>query len=369
MESISIDDLSIEQKVGQLFFIGIPGPEMDRQTVDLLDLVRPGGVCLFARNIKTREQTRELLDSIRTHLAVSPFLSLDQEGGLVDRLRRILTPMPAAAKLRTSADAADLGRIVGQAISLLGFNMDFAPVVDVVTPDRASASNGLNSRAFGKDESDAAEFAEQFLSELENAGCLGCIKHFPGLGDSRVDSHEDLPLVEIEPDELLTRDLQPYRSLLKRFGTRLSVMVAHAAYPRWNLQELDQNGKLLPSSLSSNVISDLLRNELNFDGLVITDDLEMGAIIKNYGIPEACLMALDAGADMLAICADQERIEKGFTAVLNAVKNGRLSELRVNDSLSRIFATKELIKGPVDFNDEKLTSLSAEITDLNSRLS
>src|SRR5213596_2787577 len=110
MESISIDDLSIEQKVGQLFFIGIPGPEIDSQTSELLELVNPGGICLFARNIKTREQTRELLDSIRTHSAVSPFLSLDQEGGLVDRLRRILTPMPAAAKLRTSADAADLGR-------------------------------------------------------------------------------------------------------------------------------------------------------------------------------------------------------------------------------------------------------------------
>src|SRR5688572_16176484 len=136
MAGIDPNSLSIEQKIGQLFFIGIPGPEFDDATRHLIDDIQPGGVCLFARNIKELGQTRELLDSLHEALKVPPLLSLDQEGGRVDRLRRIMTPMPAASQLRGVEDAAELGDIVGETLRLLSFNMNFAPVVDVIDDGR-----------------------------------------------------------------------------------------------------------------------------------------------------------------------------------------------------------------------------------------
>lgn len=368
MKTFQSEKLTFKEKVGQLFFIGIPGPELDPATVELLDVIRPGGICLFARNIKTPHQTRALLDSIRAVMPFEPFLSVDEEGGLVDRLRRILSPMPAAAKMRSADDAARLGKIIAEALRILGFNMDFAPVVDVIDPSRAAYNNGLHSRAFGSSEHDAAEFASRFLDELRVGGCLGCIKHFPGLGASKVDSHEELPLVDIAESELRERDLFPYRRILDSFGSGVMVMIGHAAYPNTDLQEKDQNGKLLPSSLSFNFVTDLLRKEFNFDGVAITDDLEMGAILKNYGIAEACVRAVNAGADQLAICADAGRITEGYYAVLEAAKSGHISEARIGESLVRIARAKNRLSAPPPFNAERLDALSKEIADFSVRL-
>ena len=302
--------LPIAEKVGQLFFIGIPGPELDTATKELLDEVKPGGICLFARNIREAAQTRELLDHIRGCLGTDPLLSLDQEGGIVDRLRRIMTPMPAAASLRTAKDAGELAEIIAETLRILGFNMDFAPVVDVVDAERAEYSRGLASRTFGNSKEDVSEFAGNFIESLQAGGVIGCLKHFPGLGAATVDSHEDLPQVEISEEEFTAADLFPYRELL-RAGSVRAVMAGHTVFPNLALQERAQNGKLLPSSLSYNFVTTLLRGELAFDGLVITDDLEMGAIVKNYGIGDACNMAIAAGADMLAICADPDAIRDG----------------------------------------------------------
>ena len=138
-------------------------------------------------------------------------------------------------------------------------------------------------------------------------------------------------------------------------------MIAHASYPRFDLQETDKNGKLLPSSLSFNIVTNLLREELGFQGLAITDDLEMGAIVKNYGIGEACQMAISAGVDMLAICANAESIREGYIAVTKAVKAGEISETRINESLERIAHLKTLIKSPITLNTERLQILSEEI--------
>ena len=160
-------------RAAQLFFIGIPGPEIDKSTSDLLTAVKPGGVCLFARDIKERSQTRSLLDSLRGRLD-NPLLSIDQEGGLVDRLRRIMTPMPAAEKIRSADDADRFGRMIGEALRLLGFNMDFAPVLDVIDTDRDGFSNGLHSRAFGKSKNDVAAFAGAFLDAIQHEGIIGC---------------------------------------------------------------------------------------------------------------------------------------------------------------------------------------------------
>ena len=293
---------SLEEKIGQLFFIGLPGPDLDEPTRKLLTDVLPGGVCLFARNIREAGQTRYLLDDIRDVLPIEPFLSLDQEGGLVDRLRRILAPMPAPHKIKTVEDSRQVAEIIAEVLRTLGFNMNFAPVVDVIDAARSRFSNGLHSRAFGQSAAEVVELAGVFLRVLQENGCIGCLKHFPGLGASEVDSHEELPNVSLTKDELETVDLLPYKALFKSREVA-AVMIAHAAYPKLDLQEAAQNGKLLPSSLSFNIVTTLLRQQLGYDGLVVTDDLEMGAILKNYGIGEACVLAILAGEDMLSICA------------------------------------------------------------------
>lgn len=357
--------LPIEQKIGQLFFIGIPGAEIDAATKKLLADISPGGVCLFARNIREAEQTRLLLDQIREVLRVEPFLSLDQEGGLVDRLKRILSPMPAPDKFRTVDDVRNFARIVAQAVRILGFNMDFAPVVDVIDDSRAKFSNGLHSRAFGSSQKDVVEFAGAFLEVLQENGCIGCIKHFPGLGASEVDSHEELPVVGLSKDELEAIDLYPYRELLKTRNVR-SVMVAHAAYPQLDLQETDQSGKLLPSSLNFSIVTKLLRQQLGFDGLIVTDDLEMGAILKNYGIAEACRLAISAGEDMLSICAGVDSIYEGHEAILKAVRDGDISETRVDESLRRTAVVKSSLSRPLPFDVAQLQSLSSEILELTN---
>jgi beta-N-acetylhexosaminidase len=361
----SVTSLPLAQKIGQLFFIGIPGPVFDDSTKKLVEDISPGGVCLFARNIKEATQTRQLLDDLRNALPVEAFLSIDQEGGLVDRLRRVMTPMPAADKLKSVRDAAELAEIIGETLLILGFNMDFAPVVDVAGQNRVQTSNGLFSRAYGSSPDEVVELAGSVLDTLESSGIVGCLKHFPGLGASEVDSHDELPVVEIGRETFEKVDLYPYKKLLR---SGISIMVAHACYPNLDLQERDRNGKLLPSSLSSNVVSGLLRTDLTWNGLVITDDLEMGAIVKNYGIGEACQMAIEAGVDMLAICAGVDSIYEGFHAISSAVESGKITEERLDESLNRIAAVKSRLHKPLPLDLARIDTLSQRVAELNARL-
>ena len=367
MPAIDVSSLSLEQKIGQLFFIGIPGSEFDEATRQLIEIIQPGGVCLFARNMKELSQTRDLLDALHSAIATPPFLSLDQEGGRVDRLRRVLRPMPAASQLRNAEDASELGSIIGESLSLLGFNMDFAPVVDVIDEERSQLVNGLQSRGLGKSQKAVVEMAAAFLRSLGRHGILGCLKHFPGLGAAQVDSHEELPVVPMTDDELNEIDLYPYRELLAA-NRNVSVMVAHAAYPNTRLQELDDNGKLLPSSLSGRVVKTLLRDELNFKGVAITDDMEMGAIVRNYGIGEACKMAINAGQDMLAICASVDAIQEGYESVSKGVKDGSISEDRLDESVIRILTLKSSIPDRLEFDVDRLEQLKQQIINLNNNL-
>ncbi|MCD9188084.1 MAG: hypothetical protein LUM44_16805 [Pyrinomonadaceae bacterium] len=348
--------------------MGIAGSQYDDETRKLLDEISPGGVCLFTRNIREAEQTRNLLDQISDSLEVLPFLSIDQEGGLVDRLRRVITPMPSANSLKDVQDVRNLAEISAEVLQILGFNMNFAPVVDVIDENRGKESNGIFSRNFGNSKEEVTEFAEEYLNVLQNGGIIGCLKHFPGLGASQVDSHEELPSVNIAENELNEVDLFPYREILKG-GNVHAVMVAHAAFPGADLQETDQNGKLLPSSLSFKFINKLLRGNLGFNGLVLTDDLEMGAILKNYGIGEACKMAILAGEDMLSVCADQNRIYEGYNAVLKAVESGEITEARIDESINRIALLKEKISNKIAFDSARLQFLSDEIDKLNKKIS
>lgn len=356
-----------ENGLGRLFFIGIPGPEIDAETESLLAEVRPGGICLFARNIRSAEQTRQLTDDLRKILGDSLLISIDQEGGLVDRLKRVFGPMPAAANIKTAEQAHLLGRITARALLQLGINMNFAPVVDVIDDARLSVNNGLYSRNFGKDAESAAAFAEEYLRGLSGQGVVGCLKHFPGLGASRVDSHLELPVVDIDRGTLETVDLLPYRRLIAS-GHNVMIMTAHCAYPNAGLQYDDTAGGMVPASLNRRVLIDLLRGELGFGGVAITDDLEMGAIAQNFGIADACRRAVIAGEDMLAICASPDAIRTGFEAVREAVRSGAISAERLNEAFERIGRLSASVSPPAEFSHSEIKSLSDEIRELNSQL-
>lgn len=351
-----------------MFFIGIPGPTVDEATRTLLETIRPGGVCLFARNIRDPFQTRQLLDLLAGFLPIPMFLSVDQEGGLVDRLRRIMTPAPAASKFSKVEDVSEFAAITAEALRILGLNMDFAPVVDVITEERDDAGNGMYSRGFGKSGKEVVDLAGAFISTLRSGGVIGCLKHFPGLGAARTDSHEDLPQITITEDELRAIDLYPYEALVGS-NTEM-VMIAHAAYPNSHLQLKDQNGRLLPSSLSRNFVSKLLREDLGFEGIAITDDLEMGAIVRNYGIGEACKMAINAGNDMLAICAKPELIMEGHASVTDAIASGEIEIETIDRSVERILALKRRLENPpkFEFDMDRLSELTQQLANLNSRL-
>lgn len=359
---------SIESKLGQLLFIGIPGAEVDAVTEKLLTEIRPGGVCFFARNIKSAEQTRDLTDAIRNLSEIEPLISIDQEGGTVDRLKRIFTPMPPAASIKTSDDARTFGEITGDALSLLGFNMNFAPVLDVIDNSRERTDNGLFSRAFGRSPEDVLALAGAYSRGLRHKGIFTCGKHFPGLGAAAVDSHAKLPAVSLNLSELEAFDLIPYRALIPS-GALDAVMVAHAAFPETDLQEADVNGKLLPSSLSQNFVGGLLREKLGFAGPVITDDLEMGAIVNEYGVGEAAVMAILAGSDMAAICAGVDSIYEAFDALKKAAADGRLNEDRLNASLDRIAAIKQRSLRFPNFSSETFQKLSEDMSQFREKIS
>lgn len=349
---------------GQHLLIGLPGPELDDSTEALLREIMPGGICLFSRNIREARQTRDLVDGIRELLPFEPILCIDQEGGRVDRLRKILTPMPEPGRIRSVEDVAELALIITRSIRLLGLNMTLAPVVDVLEHPRDSLNNGLVGRSFGSTKVETTQLAGRFLRTLNENGSQGCLKHFPGLGASRVDSHEELPVVDIRNDEFNDVDLYPYRKLMSS-GEVHAVMIAHAAFPNLGLQEIDQNGRLLPSSLSRNMVNGLLRSEMGFTGLILSDDLEMGAILKNYGINEASVMSLNAGVDMVAICADPDNIRRAYDAVAYDLESGMLDNA---GSALRIAEFRSRLASPLDFDTVEIDSLSSRIDSLCARL-
>src|SRR3954469_24765604 len=236
MPSDSFFSLPLEQQIGQLFYIGLPGPELDADARALITEVNPGGVILFGRNVTSAEQVRSLLDGVRELLPVTPLLGLDQEGGLVDRLRKVCTPMPAARVIREHGDLAAaraLGTISGEVLRTLGFNMNFAPVMEIMTEERDLLSNGLYSRAFGRSPGEVLGYTTVYLRGLQGTGCIGCLKHFPGIGAGEVDSHEEMPVVRLTHDDLIAQDLAPYIELFQREDERVrALMVSHGGFPK-----------------------------------------------------------------------------------------------------------------------------------------
>src|SRR6202158_1364142 len=290
MPSDSLLSLSLEQQIGQFFFIGLPGTKLDEETRALIEEVQPGGVIIFGRHVAAPQQLRELLAGVPELLPVAPLLGVDQEGGLVDRLRKIFTPMPSARTIREHGDLAAaraLGRITGEALRILGFNMTFAPVMSIMTDERDLLSNGLYSRSFGRSPGEVLGYTTVYLRGLKETGIIGCLKHFPGIGAGEVDSHEQMPLVSLTHDDLMAQDLAPYIELFQRKDDRVRcVMVSHGGFPNIDIRREGAGGTIEHASLNYRIVTQLLREELGFKHVVITDALEMGAIARHCEIED-----------------------------------------------------------------------------------
>ncbi len=368
----SLNSLSLEQQIGQFFFIGLAGTDLDAETRALLSEVQPGGVIIFGRNVATPEQLRSLLDGARELLTVPPLFGIDQEGGLVDRLRRIFTPMPAARTIRQHGDLAAaraLGRITGEALRMLGFNINFAPVMSIMTEDRDLLSNGLYSRSFGRSPGEVLGYTTVYMRGLQGAGCMGCLKHFPGIGAGEVDSHEEMPVVRLSHDDLIAQDLAPYIELFQRRDDRVRcVMVSHGGFPNIDIHRGTTGGLLEPASLNYQIVTKLLREELGYKHLVVTDDLEMGAISRHCEIEDATVRAFLAGEDMMLICAHPDIIRRGYHALLKAARDGTIPEERIRVSLKHIANTKAIVQPPLPLNLARFKVLSDEIDRLNGKL-
>lgn len=350
--------MTLSERIGQFLFVGIPGPTVDAETRDLLREVQPGGVVLFARNLESPRQVAELNAAIRANVKIPPLISIDQEGGPVDRLKKIGEPMPSPSDVRATDDAAVAGRfgsLTAEILRQLGFNMNFAPMIDLeVYPE---ADNALKGRYFGTTTAEIMRFAGAYLEGLLQGGVIACGKHFPGLGDSTVDSHKTLPTVERSGEELRASDLKPYVELTTRINSRLSVvMVAHAYYPAFDGQER------VPASLSPNVVTSLLRDELDFRGLAISDDLEMGAIVELGEYSESCVRAIEAGNDMILVCQTVPRVREAHEALVTAAESGRISPARRRRGLDRIARIKSGTSQPTVFNEGTYARLQERVS-------
>jgi len=372
MSTESLLSLPLEQQIGQFFYIGLLGSELDAETRALIEEVQPGGVIIFGRNVVGPQQLRDFLDAVRELVPISPLFGVDQEGGLVDRLRKVFTPMPSARTIREHGDLAGaraLGRITGEALRLLGFNMNFAPVMSIMTDERDLLSNGLYSRSFGRSPGEVLGYTTVYLRGLQETGIVGCLKHFPGIGAGEVDSHEQMPMVRLSHDDLMAQDLAPYIELFQRKDDRVRcVMVSHGGFPNIDITRGMTGGLLEPASLSHNIVTNLLRTELGYQHLVVTDDLEMGAIAKHCEIEAAAVRAFLAGNDMMLICAHPNTIRRGYRALLGVARDGKLPRDRMRGSLKRIAAMKSVVKPPPAFDQEKFKALSDETATLNKKL-
>lgn len=313
--------------IGQCFIVGIPGPRLDDRTRDILTDIRPGGVILFARNYTDLETLRTLCDDLHAlDHDNPPLVALDHEGGRVHRLRAPFTHFPPATRIGETGEprlAFEVGAALGHELRNVGIDIDFAPVLDVFSnPDNTV----IGDRAFGSDPQRVAEFGCALAAGLRSAGVLPCGKHFPGHGATLLDSHDALPCDERPQARLEALDLPPFKAAIAQDVEML--MTSHVVYPAIDPE--------WPASLSPVVMHDLLRQRLGFRGVIVSDDLEMGAIARTSSLEDASVQALAAGADMVLICHSLDRASPARDACERALNDGRLRNTRLREAHDRI---------------------------------
>lgn len=339
--------------LGQLILTGVPGPELDAETARLFRRIQPGAYILFGRNIESAPQLRKLIDDLRDLSAIEPVITIDQEGGRVSRLRLIGNEPPNAQQLRDKGDVELVrrhGAITGELLRLFGFNLDLCPVLDISFDDEAD--NSLRGRCYGRTVEEVVRLASAFNDGMRGERILSCGKHFPGYSAAGVDAHHALPKIERSRAELEAEELAVFRAFAGD-GEHVvdSMMICHGWYPCFDAEKR-------PASLSRRVVTDLLRGDLQFKGLVMTDDLDMGAILNEYGLGETIRLAVEAGNDLVMICHRVAAIEQVHQALLGL----RAEEL--DRALANVSAFKQKLCSPDPFSGAEFQRIDAKVWDL-----
>lgn len=330
----SVDEMTIEELVGQVIMVGLPSTYLDEQYKEFIKKYSIGNFILFARNYDNTNQMKnfmkELYSYTKTITGSFPLVSIDQEGGMVVRLFKDVT-FPASP-LTTSATSVDdaaykTGYIIGKDMLSLGINLNLAPCLEI---NEGLLNPLINVRGYGQTKEFVLKQAKAFVKGIQESGALSCIKHFPGAGSSTKDSHLELPIIEDSKEDLLNYNMYPFVNLTESDA----LMSSHCLY-----KSFDE----LPSTLSHVLLTDCLRKQIGFDGLIISDGMEMKAIADTYGIGQGSVMALNAGCDILLLCHDYDEQKNAFDAVIEAVKNNTLSVELLKEKVVRINKTKELI--------------------------
>ena len=325
-----VANMSDADKVGQLMMIGIHGKTLNDDAKFMLNEYRVGGIILFDRNMESKDQVKSLITDINKtgkSTGLTPlFIGIDQEGGAVARMEDQLIKVPPAEELGKEPieQAVSLAKQSGTELKGLGFNINFAPVADL----------GLTyGRSFSTNPDDVVRYASAVGKAYDEAGLWYSYKHFPGIGKTDVDLHADTSVVPVSKETLLNEDTKVFVDLIKQSKPNTyAIMVSHAMYP-----QIDPDH---PSSLSKAIITDWLRKDMGYNGVVVTDDMDMGALAKHYTFSDMAVQSILAGSDILLVCHEYEHMQEAYNGLMKAVKDGRISKERLDESVKRILLMK-----------------------------
>ena len=323
--------MPLEEKVGQMMMVGFDGFSPPAHILDWLESGRIGGVYLFARNVANPAQVKRLVDECRAAAKHPILVGIDQEGGIVARLREGFSESPGAMALGAAGDpqlADEVAFMLGTELAALGINWNFAPVADIA---HQAANPSVGARSVGADAGLVSEMVAAQVRGFQRAGLAATVKHFPGLGNTIVDTHDDLATVKGQLDYLYQRDLLPFRAAIE--ADVACVMLTHVRY-----EALDAG---LPATLSPRLVADLLRTELGYQGAVCTDCMEMKAITRGFGAAESAVLAVQAGVDMPLFSHTRRHQEAAYEAVLAAARSGQIAQTRIDESVTRIGRLKD----------------------------
>lgn len=325
-----VANMSDADKVGQLLMIGIHGKTLNDDAKFMLNEYRVGGIILFDRNMESKDQVKSLITDINKtgkSAGLTPlFIGIDQEGGAVARMEDQLIKVPPAEELGKEPieQAVSLAKQSGTELKDLGFNINFAPVADL----------GLTyGRSFSTNPDDVVRYASAVGKAYDEAGLWYSYKHFPGIGKTDVDLHADTSVVPVSKETLLNEDTKVFVDLIKQSKPNTyAIMVSHAMYPQIDADH--------PSSLSKAIITDWLRKDMGYNGIVVTDDMDMGALAKHYTFGDMAVQSILAGSDILLVCHEYEHMQEAYNGLMKAVKDGRISKERLDESVKRILLMK-----------------------------
>jgi beta-N-acetylhexosaminidase len=319
--------LSLDDKLGQLMMVQISGQDLSPDAIQMINAQGAGGILFFAPNIQSGDQIRSLTAQLQKIAPVPLLLSIDQEGGVVNRFSSLVGPRPSAASLNSPEQARQQGQQDAALLHRYGFNLNLAPVVDVGT-----INPELWSRTFGSSPDRVIAMAGAYLDGLQQSGQVtGVLKHYPGLGETATDPHVGMPVLNSSRADWESIDLAPYRALLKSNDVR-AILVSHEMIPA-----VDPN---LPSSLSPAIVEDTLRHKMGYNGVVITDSLYMGALNQRWSVSQAIVLAIVAGADVVIGPYNAQMVQDAKYALKQAITDGTLTQAQIDTSVQRILALK-----------------------------